>query len=447
MKKLFLAVLILGALPLSRSSQANEFTDVIDAFDNDNDDPFDINLSIGYERTYRSSLIRRESLTDSPHAWDYYAYRNMFEYTQATHVLDMGLEIGLYKDLSLTLGLPLVLNDSRKLTAHGDLQWKDHDADGQPDALLTLPFSSPERSGIDYFSVGLWWGILDQGRVDTQPNWTIFAEGRFGVGDPLKPACAPGSSTDDTIGCGGDGGISRGLNELHIGTRLSRRHGILDPYFGFSALLGFPKDGTQYSVGKYKGSINELPPIVASLDFGMEIIPWEAPEEERKLSIGIGAGGKYHSEGREYTQLFDALGSSQYFKNQAAVDFNGDGNQDSSNPGGLVDDYEWHEQRAQDETDGHPGLTDVENYASFYGKLFVMVQPAKYVKFRVGGLWGHETEHFITKTDQCQTGYIVGGVCQWPNYGHRPEIDTPGDRFRAEKTFLWTFFIDALAMF
>jgi hypothetical protein len=94
-------------------------------------------------------------------------------------------------------------------------------------------------------------------------------------------------------------------------------------------------------------------------------------------------------------------------------------------------------------------MTDVENYATIFGKVFIAVEPAKYVKFRVGSNFSHETEHFITKTDQCPSDQVLsdGSGCAVYNWGHRPELDNPGNRFRAEKTFIWDFFIDATAQF
>ena len=53
---LALSLLLVG---LVNPARANEFTDVIDAFDMEYNDPFDINLSVGYERFQRSSVIRR----------------------------------------------------------------------------------------------------------------------------------------------------------------------------------------------------------------------------------------------------------------------------------------------------------------------------------------------------------------------------------------------------
>lgn len=435
-------VLVAGLFTCSKMALSNEYTDVIDAFDDDNNDPFDIQLTVGYERFQRNSAIRRESLTADPHSWDYYAYKDYFKFKQVTHILNINVDIGIYKDLAFRFRLPLVLNDTRELRSHGDWdkKWSDNLS------LFPTPFKSPERSGVDYFAVGLWWGILAQERDETKPDWVLFAEGRFGVGDIMTASCRmssdlPGYKSAD-VACTNKGGVSRGLNELAVGTRLSRRFGILDPYFGFEGLVGWPKDGTPFfTTGPSSAKINTMPPIVGTIDFGMEIIPWESQERHIKLAIDVGGTAKYHSEGREYSPLFDALGTSPYLLHEDATDFDGDGTNDLSNA----------------DASEYTGMTDVENYATFTGKLSFMIQPAKYVKFVIGTILGHESQHFVTKTDQCTSGNLaettdsktgdIITICQNPNSDHRPAIDSPGKRFRAEETFIWTFFVNASAMF
>ena len=66
-------VLMLG---ISGPAAANEFTDVIDAFDTEIGDPWDVNLRVGYERFYKQGLIRRETYNPEQgelHSWDYFA--------------------------------------------------------------------------------------------------------------------------------------------------------------------------------------------------------------------------------------------------------------------------------------------------------------------------------------------------------------------------------------
>lgn len=447
---------------LSSIVRANEYTDVIDAVDTKIGDMFDINLSIGYRLNHKSGVISRENTSGEAEAQSdhYYPYTSMFRYEQVQHVLDVGLDVGLFRDLSLRFGLPLILSDRRSLTAHDDwtsgpsaYSWASYPGGGSSElfgAFGPTPsdqntFKSAKRSGVDYFAVGLWFNPLDQSRQPTFPNWTLFLEGRFGIGPMLRATCASGQLVPDGSGgrvdCGHPsidavdrGGISRGVHEVHFGTRLSRRVGLLDPYFGIDALVGIPKSGSDFvDPDNRAGQINTLPPIRGTMDVGTEIVPWEEPERYRRLVIGIGAGATFHSEGREYSPLYDALGTSGYFLSQDEVEMGGD----------IVDvsTYTW------------TGMTDVENYATIFGSLFLLVEPAKYIKFRVGGRFAHETQHFITKTDMCSInlmGVVTGGTvagCDPYNLGYRPELDTPGGRFRAEKTFFGSFFVDLTAMF
>lgn len=441
------SAILLGAAP---SAVAGEFTDVIDAFDQRyNGDPFDLNLSVGYERLLRQGDIRRETLSGTPHRWDYYGYVDVAKYEQVTHILNLELDIGLFHDISLRTRLPLVLNDTRKLMGKDGFAWNDFDGDGAADELFSTDFQSPERSGLDTINVGLWWGILDQGRDDTKPYWTIYAEGRFSIGDEMHAAC----KSTDNVSCAdlayADGseyetksGVGRGVHEIAGGFRLSRRYGFMEPYFGLEALLGFSTGGDDFYIqNDSTGMLNNRPPAVGTIDIGIEFIPWQVKDKERKLVIGVGTGGKYHSEGRDRTPLYDALGTSAYFRDQVYVDLNGDGIDGGEND---PDDQE----RLAAGDNVWTGTTDIENFATIFGKVFIAIQPAKYVKFRIGSNFAHETEHFITKTDQCPSNQVLAsGGCQVYNWGYRPELDTPGFRFRAEKTFIWDFFVDASAQF
>ncbi|MCP4199095.1 MAG: hypothetical protein GY762_18275 [Proteobacteria bacterium] len=429
---LFFVALLAG---LTNLAHANEYTDVIDAADDDNNDPFDANISVGYERFQRSANIRREDINGTSGSGDYYAEENAFKYKHVAHILNLNLDIGLYKDFALKFRLPLVLNDQRELKAYEG--W-DNWGDSNGDALFDTPLKAAERSGVDYFAVGLWWGIFNQERDNSMPTWVLFAETRIGVGKEMEAACSQSGSDD----CGSltyDGGaayntksgVGRGLIELVVGTRFSKRIGIIDPYFGIEALIGFAKKGSPYrNPDNEDGAINSMPPIVGSIDIGMEIIPWEIPERHLKFAIGVGGGGKYHSEGRAYSPLFDALGTSRYLHDNP---FPGD------------------ESAAAPPQYNYSGMTDSENFATFYGRLYLMIQPAKYIKFRVGSDVAHETDHLITKTDECRSENEVWDgstyTCSRYNYDHRPEIDSPGRRFRVDKTLVWQFFVDATAMF
>ncbi len=415
-------------------AQAGEFTDVIDAFDKDNKDPFDLNLSVGYERYQEKGTITRESMdNDYLHQWDYYAKTKFAKFDMTRNILNLGLDVGLFHDLSVRLGVPIILSDDRSFNALRG--WA-----GQT-PLFSSTFKSPQRSGVDYIAAGLWWNILDQGRTKEHPYLTVFLEGRFGVGAKLKAACANdnGSNATDCASAAytSDGGISQNLNQLRMGLHFSRRYGRLEPYMGIDGMLGWYK-GKDFTMGT--GALNDLPPAVGTFDFGMEIIPWDVPEEFRKFVIVIGGGATYVSEGRTYTPLFDALGTSEYFKTNADINDSGT-TAGASEPAAVVT-------AEREALAAWNGMTDVENYGEFFGRLVLSIQPAKYVKFNVGLKMGHQSEHFITKTDQCPAGSVgADGTCATYNPGHRPEIDEPGRRFRVEDTFVWSLFLDAIAQF
>src|ERR1700722_12033152 len=132
-------------------SETAEITSVVDPFDEG--DPFDLNLTLGFQQTFKQAKIRRE--TDlfqpglstggfTPHT------ENVAAFSQSTSTLMVGADIGLYKDLALIFRLPIILSDSQSL---GDLDGSSQnpqrlqDTNGQQ--LFSVPFKSPTRSGID----------------------------------------------------------------------------------------------------------------------------------------------------------------------------------------------------------------------------------------------------------------------------------------------------------
>src|SRR5262249_46811227 len=135
--------------------------------------------------------------------------------------------------------------------------------------LFTVPFKSPSRSGIDYFSVGLNYAIMNQQRDFTKPTWVVGVEGRFGIGarlhacsdtpihqtDPINPTktadvrCPdPANPTVDRT----DPGISRGMNAIVAHTVFSRRYGYVEPYSGFRFMAEFPQSNSDF------GATNDL---------------------------------------------------------------------------------------------------------------------------------------------------------------------------------------------
>src|SRR5262245_31080037 len=131
-------------------SETGENTTVIDAFDKD--DPFDANLLLTLRQAWKSANIRRESaLSQNGLSTGGFLAQNenVASYSQSTTILEVGGDIGIYRDLALSLRLPVILSDSREL---GDLDGSSQNPqrlqDPNGEQLFSVPFKSPDRSGV-----------------------------------------------------------------------------------------------------------------------------------------------------------------------------------------------------------------------------------------------------------------------------------------------------------
>jgi hypothetical protein len=167
--------------------------------------------------------------------------------------------------------------------------------------------------------------------------------------------------------------------------------------------------------------------------------------------------GTYHSAGREYTELFDALGSSNAnslttpnptgYSNSGAAPVNR-----FPSPGNPYQ--------------GVPftGITDQQAFGSVAFSGTATWQAGEYIKFVLGLGITFNQSHLITAADACNpnlggTGGNASGPCQSiqsgtqptptgiPNPNHRDVIDLPGQRFSADDTTIVDFSISGVVMF
>src|ERR1700722_3831130 len=78
-------------------SETAEVTSVVDAFDDD--DPFDLNLPLGFQQPWKSTNIRRETNLNQPGLSTggfTAATENVASYSQSTSTLNMGADVGIY---------------------------------------------------------------------------------------------------------------------------------------------------------------------------------------------------------------------------------------------------------------------------------------------------------------------------------------------------------------
>jgi hypothetical protein len=441
-------------------NETAEATTVVDAFDKDN--PFDLYLTLGFRQSWKSASIRRETAIFQPGltTGNFTARtENVAAFTQQVSILDVGADVGIYKDLALVFRMPLILDDSRELKGlDGSERNPERLQDPAGDQLFRLPFKSPSRSGVDWLSLGLNYAVLNQRRDATKPTWVVGVEGRFAVG-PRLHACNDAA----TIKCpdpinptqNRDPGISRGMHAVALHTTFSRRYGYVEPYSGFRMMAELPQSNSDFGASNdLKGSLLNHPPLLGTFTVGMEVIPWENREKLQRFVADLRFQGSYHSPGREYSELFDALGSSQARSLR------------NPNPGGYQ--LGGAGQSVVDPTAKKvyfTGITDQQAYSSFRAATSVTVQAGEFVKFVAGVGVTYAQSHLITSADACNPdlkndagaagpchGTVNGGVGPQPltgvpNPNHRPVIDSPGRRFSVDDSTIVDMWINGVLMF
>jgi hypothetical protein len=482
-----------------------EITQVPDAFDDD--DPFDLNLSLGYESTWTSSVIRRETSIAQPGLTTggfTQSNMNVAQYKQTTSRLLTRADVGIYKDIALVFRVPIILSDDRSL---GGIDGSDKQqtvalAGAPGEQLFSLPFKSPTRSGIEYLAVGIDAGIMNQARDATKPTWVFGVEGRFSVSEPMH-ACNSSSaglnqasgqvqcaypSDINRNGKGGEypnadagplegnfsgsrsPGVSRGTTALEVHTYLSRRIKYIEPYGGFKALFEFPNSSSDYGATDLQGSLVNHPPLRGTMLLGLNVIPWEIPDQFQRITIDFRFSGTYVSEGRDYSELFDALGSSDapslrypnysdYQKNPQPCPAGALGpNGSCSNPPtpSVVN--------PQSQKVYFTGLTDVQQHGEYMLSTEFTWQAGEYIKFHVGGGYSLVQSHFITFDQACNPDFsgdvTKSGPCHTqstttsavtasgiPNPNYRRTINDPGERFKVDDAHAIDAWVNATVMF
>lgn len=457
-----------GQLRLMR--EPHSYVDVIDAFDGD--DPFDLNITVGFRHVREWGTLQREWGPWAPGGADPHRHsqlwQNIARHEHVQSIIDVGLDIGIFRDLAIYGRLPIILSDTRSLTPTSDFDPRalivDNDGDEMSDLdpngvpmpplfELGSGFESPHRFGLDYIAAGLAWSIMNQNRQRELPTWILMIEGRFNVGDPLVACdgsrCRTWSYAENERRWSfEDGptsaGMTRGTNALRIETRSSWRTRYVEPYAGLAFQIEWPANAERFFLpaGGLAGIVNERPPILGELTGGIAIIPWENRADWQRFTIDLRVHGRYVSEGREYSPLFDALGTSNNpYLTEPAVEG------DPSRSANL-------------RTVPFFGLTDVQSHAELGGHLGIEVRAARYVRFALGATLWYVQPYTLTFADACNPNFDIDtidpggndprrGTCASGviNPNHRPVLDTPGQRFRMDEQLRFDVAFSATAQF
>ncbi len=471
-------------------AEPTEITQVADAFDDDK--PIDVNLSIGYQYSSRSADILRES-NESTGLYTR-STDKIAQYKESTNRLLMRADIGLYRDLALVLRMPVILSNSQSLGNYSGPTTQAQALQGVTgEQLFSLPFSSPSRHGIEYLAVGLDLGLMNQYRDRTKPTWIVGVEGRFSVSEPMH-ACndhptagqvkcaAPGDVNRDgqtndaalNLPAGSNPnnypiegsatprqpGVSRGTTGLEVHSYISKRVKYIEPYGGVRVLFEFPNSGSDYGVTNLRGNLVNHPPLQGTIITGVSVMPWEVRSNYERLTFDLRLEATYRSEGRDYNELFDALGSSDARSIRMPTYMGYLPAPANQAPGSTAT-------SSLDPTSQRvffSGLLDTQQYVITRYSIGATYQLNQYIKFSVGTALNYIQSHYLTFDQPCNASLNASltdaGPCRtrsdstsaWtptgvPNPSYRAVLNAPGRRFLVNGSTGYDGWLSATAMF
>jgi hypothetical protein len=399
------------------------YTDVADAFEED--DPFDVDVHLGYVRESSSGTIRREVVDQNSQDGRTSAHLvDVATHELVRNELLLGLDVGVYHDVMLFMSMPIVLGEDSELRPPGSgcqasattpacQALLEPIPGGMRSPLFELerPLSSARRSGLRSIDFGAAWAITNQYRVSHLPTWVLRMTAQISTGRPMH-ACLDGQ------GC--DPGIGRGTASVGIESRWSYRYRMVEPFLGISHTYEWVSDGDAefYPKGKFAGIVDPGPPAITQLTAGTGVFPWEDRARQQRFEIDVQGQAALVSAGRDYTPLFDALGA-------------------SGNPQLREPNYEQFGGGTRQPI-AFTGITSVEAHARLGLSTWLVMQAARYVRFALGFGVSGLTSHLITGALPCNTAVSIEdgdprqGQCPdgVANPAYRPSIDVPGRRFR-----------------
>jgi hypothetical protein len=391
----------------------------------------DVHLSLAWTHESRSAAIRREIVERVPGGQ--LGLKNELRYQQTRDVLRLRADVGIWKDLSLFVALPLVLADDRSLdfdrsacgftSAPGCIDETNatilsdgilpgfgapsfgldsqHQRPFQPPSQAV--FRGPTRKGLEYLGLGLSWAILNQDRDFTHPTWIVRFESRFAVGGDMR---------FDPTRAGANTAAGPGAHQLVFSTMFSRRLWALEPFLGGFYLLPVATSGSPVDREVLGKRAAESPQHRAGADLGVEAVVWDDPRSQRRITLELSGRLELRLFGLEQGPLWEPLsGAAACAKDKTAcrrdVDVNGDG---------VVA--------------PNPGTTRTPAYGLLGGAAGIGVRSGRFLRFR--GLFGltYEQSHFL---GDGRSGNDV--------------YDIPGRRFRLEDGQSWHLMLEGGLLF
>ncbi len=412
------AVALVGVLAGARTAHAVETTDVLDAFDDDNNDPFDFALRVRFQNESRTATIGRETRCLAGDAIGHglcsssgNVYARELKYQRSKNTMAVDARFGLYKDLEFYMSFPFVTSDKWQHDFVDGVDRTNSTIYGAKDSevLFKAPYNSVARSGFGDMTFGLKWAPYNYYRDATHPTWV------FGV--DLKVPTGQAMRVDNT-------GVGEGFYELALYSTISRRAlTIFEPFFNLHTNLRFGSDtGLFKNYGATQGRDVDPGNQIGS-QFGLTVVPWEDVKEDKRIEVEGGFGMDYIFRGREYTEIWEALASAD--------------NPCQASTGCVNTLHSRSDPGADGKLTQTDGITTVEPYGRFAGWAAVHYQPIKYFQISAKVGWMRETAHFLTFADpgvdlDKKNGVEVKNSNNTNEFSpvYLPSVDTIGQRIR-----------------
>lgn len=459
---------ILAALATPGVAAAGEYTEIASALDDD--DPFDLHVTLSYGFEGGSAAIKRE-FVGHPSAMPGQAMPIVKDLVVkgSRHTITPTIRVGVMKDLELSLAIPYVIVDSYtlELDQRGDCIFpgpgvamstcidrtnsstiidgllgpmgfdaNDPTGPGFIDEADPTIFRGTKRSGLDQIHLGVAWAPMNQARDSTKPTWKLGLQLRLAAGDVMRfDREDPSRHT----------GVSRGLHEIRLWTSVAKRVSWAEPFVELWWLAPFGKTSDSQFIEVGFGAEREGPQQHAGTRFGFEGIIYESRDAHQRVGLEFSTRLEAHFEGRAYSPMWEV------FAYAGSTSFGGP----------LVLDADPEAPGVQNLS--HPGVTNVENYLTFAGRLGLNARIGEKVDFGASFELLHDQQHYITFADagvdlpRCQNGgntdceaennETVDPNTVEVNPYHKAVIDSTGHRYRVEEDTQFVVLVSGTILF
>lgn len=431
MRRHFIAVtvpVLLAALAPWGWARAAELTRV--ATSAEEKDPFGMFLDFTYEYTRDRGTLTREWYQGGTTA-------NVTELRYAFEEQRLGIDahVGVYKDLELHLGLPIVFQQDRSWSfakgTNADNSTIYRNCVEASGAVCASPglgtgrlFEVSDgarsfRGGLGNFTAGVAWAPYVQAKDSTKPTWVL----RFDYEAPTAALANPAARTRADA----RGGIGDRAHRYTFGTALSRRIGVAEPYFSLHYTLPWrgpgwysncdsrsvPSMGHPENCGASSGGFTwtrELtglkPSHTGGFTVGTELVLYEKPQLPERLVVDLRGWVRYVSEGRVHNELSDVLGK----------------------------------------------LLTTSDYAQGGAQVALIGQAAEFIKLRAATSLSYDTDRFLTyeSVGRDLDGNSAVDVSSNPvelNPTYDFRVDRVGRRFRMTEQFVFRVVVQATFVF